>query len=101
MTVEHFLDLDGGDVLCIADDDVLEAPRDADVSGGIDRAEVPGVEPSFGIKRSLIERRIDIAGEALWTSKEKLAFIARFADVLPARRRRAPRHPAPAVQLMS
>src|SRR5271156_4151559 len=75
MTVEHLLDLYGGDVLRIADDDVLEAPRDADVSGGIDRSEVPGVEPSLGIKRSLVERRIDISGEALWTSKEKLAFF--------------------------
>ena len=80
MTVEHFLDLDGRDVLCIADDDVLEASRDPDVAGGIDRPEVPGVEPSFGIERSLVERRIDISGEALWTPKEKLAFLSRSTD---------------------
>ena len=70
MTVKHFFDLDDGNVLCVADNDVLEAARDPDVSGTIDRAKVASVEPSIGIERSVVEPRIHVAGEALGTSKQ-------------------------------
>jgi hypothetical protein len=43
---EHLLDLDRGDVLPAADDDVLAAVSELDVPVGVDNAQVAGVEPA-------------------------------------------------------
>ena len=83
MAVEQLLDLDDRDVLGVADDDVLDATRDADVAVHIDRPEVPGVEPSVGIDRILVERRVDVTGEALGTLKLELTLPPGAAHVAP------------------
>ena len=47
VTIERRLDLDDGDVLAAADDDVLGAAGDANVAGCVGAGEVAGVEPTL------------------------------------------------------
>ncbi|WP_371283089.1 hypothetical protein [Streptomyces sp. PAN_FS17] len=48
MLVEHFLDLTGVDVVAAADDQVLEAVDDTQVTVRVGFAEVAGPEPAVG-----------------------------------------------------
>src|SRR5262245_32474053 len=56
---EVVLDALGGEVLALADDDVLPAARDADVALGVHDAEIAGAEESVGGERR-VERGIEI-----------------------------------------
>ena len=49
--VEQVLDLLGGDVLALADDDVLQATGEHDVAVGADVADVAGAEPAVVVER--------------------------------------------------
>ena len=50
MAVEHLLNLDDGDVLCVADNDVLDPASDADIAGGVHSAQITRMEPSVDIE---------------------------------------------------
>src|SRR5271170_7021043 len=51
MSVGDVLDLDGGDVLTAADDDLLDPPGDVQEAVVVDVAQVAGAEPAVGGER--------------------------------------------------
>lgn len=65
MAQEHLFDFAGRDVLTIADDDVLQAPGDGDVSVIVDGAEISGPEPAGLIDGVRVECGVDVAEESL------------------------------------
>ena len=48
MPIEHFFDLNRGNILAPRDDDVLRAIFDLDVVLGVHHAKIPGVKPAVG-----------------------------------------------------
>ena len=78
--VQRVLDLERGDVLRVADDDVLDAAGDGHVAVGVDDPEVAGAEPALVVERGGVERRVDVAEEALRTAQPELALLAGRTD---------------------
>ena len=75
--VQEILDLGGRDVLCVADDDVLDAPGHGDEAVGGDDAEVSGAEEALLVEHAGIERGIGVAGEHLRPTHAELPFPTR------------------------
>src|SRR5437867_4803590 len=97
MRRDQLLQLACADVLALPDDDVLPAPGDAERTGRVDHAEVPGPEPAVGGEGLGVERRVAVADEAFGSAREDLPLVtgryelARLVD--EAHFRRADREP--------
>src|SRR5579871_1100705 len=72
---QEVLDLLGGDVLAVADDDVLEPSGDAHEPLVVDHAEVAGPEPPVG-DGGRVQGRVDVAHHHLWCTRLELTFLA-------------------------
>ena len=83
--LQDVLDLAGGDVLGVADDDVLQPAGDGDVAGVGDDAEVAGAEVALLVERVGVERGVGVAQEELRAAEAQLAFLARARTRLPSR----------------
>ena len=72
--VQHaFLDLRCGDVLPLADDDVLESPGEGDVAVVVHHAEIAGAEAALLVEGACFERWVGVALEQHWSSDAHLA----------------------------
>ncbi len=69
---EHIFDLEGRDVLGVADDRILDSACDADVAVGVDHSEVAGAQPAILVERVGVERGIRVAEEALRSLEPQL-----------------------------
>src|SRR5262249_58338288 len=77
MTRDELPDLAHADLLALADDDLLEPAGDAQVSRRIDLTEVAGAEPAVDGECVGVQRRIDIADEAVRAARLDLPLGAR------------------------
>src|SRR6201999_2369433 len=73
--VEHSFDLEGGDVLGVADDRVLDPARDHHVAVRVDPALVTATEPTVRVESVGIEGRVRVPEEALRTLQPQLTLF--------------------------
>lgn len=69
---ERILDLEGGDVLRVADDRVFGATGDADVAVRIDQAEIACAQPPVVVESLGVQRRIGVTEETLGALESQL-----------------------------
>ena len=76
MPVQHVLHLGGRDVLRVANDHILQSPRDPDVAGGQHQAEVAGTEEAVIVERVLHELGVRVRAEELRPEETQLTRFA-------------------------
>jgi hypothetical protein len=72
---QHIFDLEGRNILCVADDRVFDTAGDTDIAAGIDQPQIAGAQPAFLIERVGVECRVRIAEEALGSLEPQLTFM--------------------------
>ncbi|GLE50708.1 hypothetical protein ATCCBAA256_02950 [Mycobacterium montefiorense] len=72
---EHIFDLEGRDVLGVADNRVLDSAGDPHIAVGVDQPEIAGAQPAFIVERVGVERGLRVAQEALRSLEPQLPLV--------------------------
>ncbi len=71
---QRILDLEGRDVLRVANHRVFEAASDAHISVGVDPTRIAGPEPTVIVERVGVQTRVHITGETLRALQPQFTF---------------------------